>query len=46
MTDHRSEFPRMDPIHVAQAVSFMINAPQDLNIKSLTIDINNSMKRL
>lgn len=42
MTDHRSEYYRMSPDNVVEAILWMSNQPKELVIKSLTIDIHNS----
>ena len=46
MTDHRSEFYRMDPQHVAKAIVWMMETPKELNVKSLTLDVHNSNRKI
>jgi hypothetical protein len=46
MTEHRSEYLRMDPSYVAAAAIWMVHQPKELNIKSLTIDVHNSNTKI
>jgi NADP-dependent 3-hydroxy acid dehydrogenase YdfG len=46
MTRHRSEYYRMDTTHVAKAVLFALRQPRDLILKSMTLDVHNSNRKI
>jgi len=46
MTDHRSEYPRMNPEYVAETIKWMIDQPINVNIKSLTVDVMNANRKI
>jgi NAD(P)-dependent dehydrogenase (short-subunit alcohol dehydrogenase family) len=45
MTDHKSEYPRMDTKYIANAIKWMIDQPNDILIKNLTLDIMHSRRK-
>lgn len=45
MTDHRSEYPRMELHHVSSAIDWIIKQPKDILIKNLTLDIMHSRRK-
>lgn len=45
MTDHRSEYPRMDPSYIAGTIEWIINQPKDILVKNLTLDIMHSRRK-
>ena len=46
MTDHRDEFYRMDPEEVADTIILMFQLPRSLIIKTITIDVHNSNRKI
>lgn len=46
LSDHRSMHFRMDPSHVAHAIVWMLEQPNFLNVRSLTLDVHHTAKEL
>ena len=46
MTEHRTEYVRMDPSYVAAAAVWMTLQPTELIVKSLTLDVHNSNRKI
>lgn len=46
MTEHRSNFPRIEPEYIADTVKWIISQPEQILIKNITIDIMHSRKEL
>jgi len=46
MTEHRKQFPRIDPDYVANTIQWIINQPKDILIKNITIDVMHSRKEM
>lgn len=45
MTDHKSEYPRIDPKYVANTIEWIMNQPDYIVIKNLTLDIMHSRRK-
>jgi len=45
MTDHRSEYPRMDTNYVTDSIEWVMNQPKNILVKNLTLDIMHSRRK-
>lgn len=45
MTDHKSEYPRMDTKYISDTIGWIINQPNDILIKNLTLDVMHSRRK-
>jgi NADP-dependent 3-hydroxy acid dehydrogenase YdfG len=45
MTDHKSEYPRMNTNYVADAIEWIVNQPKNILVKNLTLDIMHSRRK-
>lgn len=45
MTDHRSEYPRMDTEYVAESIEWIMKQPKNILVKNLTLDIMHSRRK-
>ena len=46
MTDHRDEYFRMSPAYVGRTILFALEQPKDIIIKSITVDVHNSNRKI
>ena len=46
MTEHRAEYYRMPPIDIVKAIDFMIHQPNEITIKSITVDVHNANRKI
>lgn len=45
MTDHRSEYPRIETDYIANTIEWVMGQPKDILIKNMTLDIMNSRRK-
>ena len=46
MTDHRKEYYRMDPKIIAETVLWVASQPPLINVKTISIDVHNSNRKI
>jgi NADP-dependent 3-hydroxy acid dehydrogenase YdfG len=46
MTDHRSNYPRIEPSYIVDVIDWIIQQPRQILIKNITVDIMHSRKEI